>query len=185
LRCRGCFSEFLATQSPQTTGGAHATEGDSLVACPPPPSPPTSAAQPCELCPAATCNALTWVCVSLRRSYGARGRLGKPGMCPNPGGRVARSLARSLALAVLWAEAGGDGRHLPPILFNCYWGCRGDQIGVLCARADTRVRAAQAKRWTRGRSMAGGEAFCCCPAPMHPRQPCPPPPALCGRADQL
>ena len=78
---------------------------------------------------------VTWVCVSLRRSYGARGKLGKSGMCPNPGGRVARSLARSLALAVLWAEVGGDGRHLPPILFNCYWGCQRGQIGVLCARA--------------------------------------------------
>ena len=88
--------------------------------------------------------------------------------------------ACSLALAVLWAEAGGGGRHLPPILFNCCWVCRGGQIGVLRARSDPRVRAAQAKRWTRGRSMAGGRRSVAAPLPCTPASLAPHPPLSVG-----
>jgi hypothetical protein len=88
------------------------------------------------------------VCLPAARLRG-KGQAWEAGHVPQPRGKGG-SLARSLALAVLWAEAGGGGRHLPPILFNCCWVCRGGQIGVLRARSDPRVRAARAKRWEAG-----------------------------------
>jgi hypothetical protein len=118
------------------------------------------------------------VCLPAARLRG-KGQAWEAGHVPQPRGKGG-SLARSLALAVLWAEAGGGGRHLPPILFNCCWVCRGDQIGVLRARSDPRVRAAQAKRWTRGRSMAGGRRSVAAPLPCTPASLAPHPPLSVG-----
>eukprot|EP01047_Picozoa_sp_COSAG01_P052859 COSAG01_NODE_5601_length_4153_cov_74.330291_3_plen_188_part_00 len=108
-----------------------------------------------------------------------RPRDGKPGMCPNPGGRVARSLARSRWLFCEPKPAAVVATS-PPSCSTVVGSAGGDQIGVLRARSDPRVRAAQAKRWTRGRSMAGGRRSVAAPLPCTPASLAPHPPLSVG-----